>query len=611
MKTTYSDRQNSKYLIYILVITWILFFLFGVVGHLQLKNSFTESCFKSLQLFHLHYHPFPGSAETEEPALSISGWLEIARFGAGLWALSLFPALIGLFFEDRIKLWWIRIFWHNHYIVCGECSRSLALVRDLRLEKLNVIMIGTCLPEGMNIPAGVVYLRGDSADDTLLNKALIIRAKHIISLHENDRANIETLIAASNISEKRPKKYQPLIAHAHISNKHLPFGLHQLYDRRERPLSTRFSENRFNYNELFAQLFIRKFIFPPFFVNPNSEPVHLVILGFSSFGQSIALKFVKMAQQFCWKERNDEKDGKNGKNGKWIIIKPQLTIIDIVEDSTMNLFLQSYPAFNEFCTLTIHRISKKETDFRDLGILKKIEKNRNKSIVLCLEDEYVNLTVLDTLQYSSIRDGSSFDNIFIRIAQPERLGVLLENNKLKDKMTPIICFASDKEIFNSKVILNESLDKIAIAFYSAYENLENEMRKSNNFPKKHFKTWEELSEDDRQSNRETADHSWVKLGMLGYRIEEVPANVQTGKDQGVIFELEQRIEELAEFEHYRWMVWRILNGWQYGPIRDNELKLHPDIVDYEKINKSRKDIDRNNILALIELFRNGSLKIVR
>jgi hypothetical protein len=61
-----SLSRPPKTVALVLAASWLLFFVLGVWGHLQLHNDLAESLFKSLQLFHLHYHPAPGSEYAAE-----------------------------------------------------------------------------------------------------------------------------------------------------------------------------------------------------------------------------------------------------------------------------------------------------------------------------------------------------------------------------------------------------------------------------------------------------------------------------------------------------------------------------------------------------------------
>ena len=106
--------RSSRALLRTLVSLWVALFILGTIGHLRLGNPPADSLFKSLQLFHLHYHPFPGhvanpeageaaaaryasAAAPQHPGLAI----EVARFGAALFGLAILPVMLGFFFERR------------------------------------------------------------------------------------------------------------------------------------------------------------------------------------------------------------------------------------------------------------------------------------------------------------------------------------------------------------------------------------------------------------------------------------------------------------------------------------------------------------------------------
>ena len=59
-------------------------------------------------------------------------------------------------------------------------------------------------------------------------------------------------------------------------------------------------------------------------------------------------------------------------------------------------------------------------------------------------------------------------------------------------------------------------------------------------------------------------------------------------------------EILAKNAHERWAEQRLIEGWRYGPKRDDELKEHPCLVPYEALPESEKAYDRNAALGTIE-----------
>jgi len=117
--------------------------------------------FKSLQMFHLHFHPLGEDAASEGHGGFVSTSLEIARFGAATVALGLLPAVLVLaLFRADISRWWVKCFWRHHVIVCGHCTRTLILIKDLRDRKppRRVVFIGHCPVPQAELPTGVLYL---------------------------------------------------------------------------------------------------------------------------------------------------------------------------------------------------------------------------------------------------------------------------------------------------------------------------------------------------------------------------------------------------------------------------------------------------------------------
>lgn len=56
--------------------------------------------------------------------------------------------------------------------------------------------------------------------------------------------------------------------------------------------------------------------------------------------------------------------------------------------------------------------------------------------------------------------------------------------------------------------------------------------------------------------------------------------------------LDVLLEELAARLHDVWARQRLDQGWTYGPVRDDALKTHPDLVPYETLSEEEKEYDR-------------------
>lgn len=67
-------------------------------------------------------------------------------------------------------------------------------------------------------------------------------------------------------------------------------------------------------------------------------------------------------------------------------------------------------------------------------------------------------------------------------------------------------------------------------------------------------------------------------------------------------ELKQLTEQMARNVHDIWALGRIKDGWTYGPERNDALKTHPCLVDYDELPESEKEYDRNTAIETLKLI---------
>lgn len=65
-------------------------------------------------------------------------------------------------------------------------------------------------------------------------------------------------------------------------------------------------------------------------------------------------------------------------------------------------------------------------------------------------------------------------------------------------------------------------------------------------------------------------------------------------------ELQQLVEHLARNVHENWAQGRINEGWVYGPERNDTLKHHPCLVDYDDLPENEKDYDRHTAVETLK-----------
>ena len=67
-------------------------------------------------------------------------------------------------------------------------------------------------------------------------------------------------------------------------------------------------------------------------------------------------------------------------------------------------------------------------------------------------------------------------------------------------------------------------------------------------------------------------------------------------------DLEKSTEIISKNIHDVWASNRMSEGWSYGAEHDAAKKLHPSMVEYEKLSESEKDIDRATVVQTIKML---------
>lgn len=86
-----------------------------------------------------------------------------------------------------------------------------------------------------------------------------------------------------------------------------------------------------------------------------------------------------------------------------------------------------------------------------------------------------------------------------------------------------------------------------------------------------------------------------------------PINVE---DIDLDANLEELTEAIAENAHDIWARARMDEGWTYGPVRNDELKQHPDLVPYSQLPDSEKEYDRIMAMNTLRLVRRLGFDII-
>lgn len=99
----------------------------------------------------------------------------------------------------------------------------------------------------------------------------------------------------------------------------------------------------------------------------------------------------------------------------------------------------------------------------------------------------------------------------------------------------------------------------------------------------------------------------VTASKIGNGYNPQPINVE---DIDLDANLEDLTEAIAENAHDIWARVRMDEGWTYGPVRNDELKEHPDLVPYSQLPDSEKEYDRKMAMNTLRLVRRLGFDII-
>lgn len=118
--------------------------------------------------------------------------------------------------------------------------------------------------------------------------------------------------------------------------------------------------------------------------------------------------------------------------------------------------------------------------------------------------------------------------------------------------------------------------------------------------------FKELPYDVQYSNFKQTDVLVRILGELGLNIVSVDDS-----SKAINSLTEDQIEYLAKRDHRKWCDYRFDLGWEYGPIKDHELKTNPNLVHWDDLDDEIKLLNLTTFENLPKLCENVGLKIVK
>ncbi|MFZ2960569.1 MAG: NAD-binding protein, partial [Candidatus Ozemobacteraceae bacterium] len=460
----------------------------------------------------------------------------------------------------------------NHFIVCGFGLIGQLFVEDLLRKKKTVVVLENNLStktcEILN-RKGIRWISGSGLDPSLLLTAGILRAKYLITLTDNDDTNLEIALKTKTLLERSANQETASVLQCfvHIFQPHL----RRLYYRYvDQSISKGFEPRVFSLVESASRQILRNFSPPPSKLHQQLHeiPLKILIIGFNSLAMFLCAQIARQMQ-----------------GPRMGLLEVTVVDRDITPKSEQLRFL--HPKIEQVLPIRFvegdpvkwvqSTLSSNSVFFLELG-----------AIYICSDSFSVVETVGDELR-KKISPNSGIPIV--------RIWPTLEgaptSNVPKTVEKDLFSYQYPGECCKADFVVNEALDVFAQALHSQYyegqrEGVESPTTNPSSVP------WDSLPGELKDANRSQADHIIVKLRSIGCSIGKIqPSNYSLSQEE---------IQTLARVEHCRWLVYLLLNGWKYGPVRDLLRQTHPSLLPWDTLPENAKAKNIQAIACLPEVL---------
>ena len=133
-----------------------------------------------------------------------------------------------------------------------------------------------------------------------------------------------------------------------------------------------------------------------------------------------------------------------------------------------------------------------------------------------------------------------------------------------------------------------------------------EMHKFYQQEEKGAEDFDELPDYIKYSNYKQANFLVKILGELGYDVVDAKS-----KGNAIEYFDEDSLEYLAKREHNAWYKLKVNLGWKFGPVRDEDKKINPNLMEWEYLDLKQRQSNKRTFRNLPQMCKNVDLKIVK
>ncbi len=459
----------------------------------------------------------------------------------------------------------------RHAIVTGDGPLALELARRLREEGWKVIFVSSAddtLTQARQ--AGALGLTGSPTDATALKAAGIDRADRLYACAGDSMVNlnIATLAGVVIRGRNRPLSASILVPNAELGVAFRARQMGVFSNPRLRP-------DFFAVEDIAVRRLFGKGDYP--MLQADGGAAHVVIIGFGLLGRAVL------------RETARRRAALGGGPPVEVVIRAA-TEGDVAEVTAAFPLIGSschivcgdvpVPADAGECTVFICREDYEKSLREGLDIARSTAGGRCR-VVICVPESSLFVETL-AAHGGSLDDGTGRLSVF---------GVLQE---------------ASASAVRADDFAEQFARSIARSIHQAYVDAE-EANGATQATNPSMVPWDKLPEDLRRANIDQGAAVNTKMEAIGAFVAPV-----SGAEASPGFSFtSQEIELLAQLEHERWVRERVSQGWTYGAKRDNERKVHPDLVSWAALPEREREKDRNAVRAIPGILRDAGYQILR
>ena len=500
--------------------------------------------------------------------------LEVARWLAPLVVAVVTVSAIVTLFAQQVTHLRVALY-RNHVIVCGLGEFGQRLVRALDDQGARVVAVDdNPSAAALNLVQErfIPLLQGNATDPEVLLYAQVDHARSLIAVCGDDGTNTDVGMTARSCT---PKRRHNLDCYVQIDDPELC----QLLSRSS--LENASGKTHLNYvNTLEAGPRAIVEAFRYVFEADDGSPATYVLIGSAPIGAQLTIEVAR-----SWWFTRDEGDTR------------RVLQVLLAHDATTQVskLTEAYPDLTSACDL---RPIDLNVDVAPADALcGAIEANvpDHTTVFVARQSESATLrTVLTLPDEVSTR----FPVVALTSRSVGTTAALAEQVSSRQR-SKVSNFAVLDQLCVPKAFMNSLNERLAQTLHKSYLQ---DRRADGSFDptKDSHRDWEHLDEKFKEINRDHAAGIFDRVDQFGYEVRpteswsEKPVSWDT---EPITFPTEQ-VEEMAKFEHERWMKSLQGRGWRFGASLYPGGQRHPDLVPWEELTPAEQERDREPVREL-------------